>query len=98
MYVLQPSCTLTEQDIQNLQVLEYPVYRQIMEAPRYAQKTALRGDIGASSMKIRLITSTLIYYQYILKEKGNGLLARIREEMKISGRKWIKETEKYMKK
>ena len=83
--------------MEKLQRIENNVYRQIMGAPRYTQETALRGEIGASSMQARIMITRIIYYQYILKGKSNDLLKRIGEEMKAGGDKWVKETEEYMK-
>ena len=88
---------ITKQEIVKLQRTENKVYRQILGAPTYTQETALRGEVGSSSVEGRVMTSRLGYYQYLLQERGNGLITRMIEEMKTRGDKWIKQTEDYMK-
>lgn len=81
----------TKQEIGKLQRIENNVARKILGAPSYAQQAALRGELGMSSMKGRLMEGQLRYLQYILNDQGNGLLSRIVEEMRNSStkNKWI---------
>lgn len=52
---------LTEAEINKLQTIENSVYRQILGAPKYPQKCNLRGGMGASSIKTRIIEGIFIY-------------------------------------
>ena len=64
------------------------MYRTILGAPTYTQRTTLRGEIGAASMKARILESQWKYLNYCMNE-GNYLLRRIvevtRDEKKIDG-------------
>jgi len=46
---------MTKKEIEELQRVENGVYRQILGAAGYTQAAALRGEIGAKSMKARLL-------------------------------------------
>ncbi len=52
---------MTETEIQQLQRIENGVYRQILGAPKYAPTCTLRGEIGASLMKRRIIDGRIPY-------------------------------------
>lgn len=81
----------TKQEIRQLQRIENSVGRQILGAERYSQEAAIRGEIGISSMKARIMEGQIKYLQYILRGEGNELLERIVEEMKEKKRnRWIK--------
>ena len=56
-----------EGEIKRLQQIENGVYRGILGAPKYAPIAALRGEIGSSEMKTRIITSKLQYMGSILR-------------------------------
>ena len=73
---------ITNTDIRKLQSIENGVFRQILGAPGYAQEEALRGEIGASSMKTRLREGQLKFLRYAM-EGRNDLLRRIAEEICI---------------
>ena len=66
--------------------------RKILGAPRYAQGAALRGEIGISRMKARIMEEQLKYLQYILRGEGNILIERVVKEMRVQGKKnrWLK--------
>ena len=81
----------TKQEIERLQRIENNVGRQIMGAPRYTQVAALRGEIGMSSMKGRIMEGQIKYLQHILRGEGNDLLGRIVEEMRERGKnRWMR--------
>ena len=89
---------LTDTEIGKLQTIENSVYRQILGAPRYAPNATLRGEIGASSMRKRIIESRLKYMKSI--ETGrNPLLEDILYTIKRYGKwqKWYDKTEEYGK-
>ena len=77
----------TQEDIQKLQRIENSVGRKIMGAPSYTQETALRGEIGISSMKSRIMEGQLKYLQHILRGESNRLLERVVEEMRNDKKK-----------
>ena len=81
----------TKQEGEQLQRIENSVGRQILGAARYTQETAIRGEIGTSSMKARIMEGQLNYLQYILRGEGNELISSIVEEMRVANKsKWIK--------
>ena len=46
---------VTKEEIETLHKIENNVYRMILRAPNYTQAAALRGEIGATSMKARIL-------------------------------------------
>ena len=62
--------------IGKLQTNENNVWRNILGCPGYTPIAAMRGDIGASTMKIRIMKNKLKYTRYIMS-KGNELLRGI---------------------
>ena len=86
----------TEENIKELQRIENSVYRTILGAAHYVSNTTLRGDIGASTVKKRIINSRLNYIISIEKQR-NQLLENILTRIQIAkDTKWIKTTMKYM--
>ena len=89
---------LTKTDIEKLQTIENSVYRQILNAPCYAQKSALRGEIGASSMKARIMEGKIKLLQYTKSQGDESLLGRITMEMKSMKKcKWTVNMAEYLK-
>ena len=86
--------TLTKTDIAKLQVIENGVYRKILGAPSYAPSCTLRGEIGASLMKTRIMKGRMQYLRSI-KERNNDLLKKILLDMEDRKFAWFLETEKY---
>lgn len=85
-------------DIQKLQRIENKVYRQILGAPTYAQVSALRGEVGASSMEARIMEGKIKLLKHTM-QKEDSLLGRITTEMKaIRSAKWTKNMGEYLKK
>ena len=81
----------TKQEVDQLQRIENSVGRQILGAARYTQEAAIRGEIGISSMKARIMEGQLKYLQYVLRGEGNELIGRVVDEMRERGKsKWIK--------
>ncbi len=90
---------LTKTEIEKLQRAENGVYRQILAAARYAQIAALRGEIGAMSMKNRIIEGQWKYLSYILRNDENVLWKEIGEITLEQGtNRWIKELENDLRK
>ena len=53
--------SMTETDIEKLQRIENEMYRQILCGPKYGARTILRGEIGASLIKRRIIDGRIQY-------------------------------------
>lgn len=87
---------INETEIKTLQRIENGVYRNILGASKYAPICTLRGEIGASLMKTRIINGRFQYLKSI-EEGENQLLKEIVGEMFEDDRnKWMKVTKTYM--
>ena len=71
--------TINQDEIEKLQVIENGVYRKILRAASYTPIGALRGEIGSSSMKSRIIKGKIMYYKSII-ERENELLHELIEK------------------
>ena len=79
-----------------LQRLENSVYRTILGAAHYTANATLRGEIGSSLMKRRIINSRFNFIISINTGR-NQLLEHTLREIEMDGStKWIKTTVKYM--
>ena len=88
---------LTEDNIRELQKIENSVYRCILGAAHYNPNVALRGEIGASLMRKRVINGRISYVKGIQRNRNElleSILWIIQTEQET---KWIKTTRKYMK-
>ena len=86
---------LTETDVNKLQTIENSVYRKILNAPTYATKCSMRGEIGSSLMMKRIIKGRIMYLKSI-EEGKNQLVKRIVELMKEDTRfTWHQTNKKY---
>ena len=61
---------LSDTELEKLQRIENGVYRQVLGAPKYAANCTLRGEIGASLMKRKIITVRIQYRMKILNGKN----------------------------
>ena len=87
---------LTNTEIKKLQQIENGVYRKILGAAKYAPNCTLRGEIGASSMKARIIKGTLTYIKGI-EEGNNKILKAITRDMKLEeNNKWMNTIREYL--
>ena len=87
---------LTEENIKVLQRIENSVYRTILGAAHYTANATLRGEIGSSLMKRRIINSRFNFIISINTGR-NQLLEHTLREIEMDGStKWIKTTVKYM--
>lgn len=86
---------LTEKEIGKLQVIENSVYRHILGAPGYAASATLRGEVGASSMKARIIKERIMYVKGITEGRNDLLKEVLRKMMENNESKWMKTTKKY---
>jgi len=80
-----------------LQRIENKVYRQILGAPSYAQVSALRGEIGASSMTSRIMEGKIKLLKHTLSREGSLLRKVTTERKAIKASKWSKNIEFYLK-
>jgi hypothetical protein len=75
---------MVKQDVDRLQVIENRVYRAMLGAPRYTPVCTLRGEVGASAMRARIIKTKMNYVIYI--EKGeNEMMKEIYNDMQRRG-------------
>lgn len=90
--------TYTKTEIDKLQTIENTVYRQMLGAPKYAQVTTLRVEVGATSMTARIMQGQLRQYlQSSMEEDGNGIVQKIIQVMRDEKRdNWILKTNNYL--
>lgn len=88
--------TLSEAEIKKLQTIENGVYRRILGAPRYAPNCTLRGEIGSSLMKTRVMKSHVQYMRSALQGSNELLKKVMKLQMEKQKSKWSKETSKYL--
>ena len=87
---------ISEETIKELQRIENSVYRSILGAAHYAPNVTLRGEIGASLMKRRVISGRMNYI-IGLNHGRNQLLETTLLTMEMEkNTKWIKTTLKYL--
>ena len=85
---------LTETEIEKLQNIENGVYRKILGAVKRTPKVALRGDIGASAMRSRIVEGKLQYINSIYKG-DKDLLKAIIQDMQDKNSNWWNKCIKY---
>ena len=88
---------LSDDNIRELQKIENRVYRCILGAAHYNPNVALRGEIGASLMRKRVINGRINYVKGIQRNRNKlleSILWIIQTEQETN---WIKTTRKYMK-
>ncbi|XP_043202706.1 uncharacterized protein LOC122370834 [Amphibalanus amphitrite] len=81
---------VTEEEVKKLEVIENGVYRQILGAPKYTANCALRGEIGASAMKTRVIKGHLQYVRSTLQGNNQLLKEVIETQLEEKGTKWAR--------
>ena len=80
-----PVIDWNEGEMEKLQRVENSVWRSILNGPGYTPNAVLRGEIGASSMKSRIIKSKLSYVNWTTKTR-NGLLTCVMEDIIEKGK------------
>ena len=73
----------TKAEIANLQRIENSVYRHILGAPAYAQTPSLRGEIGSSTMEIRIRTNQTNFVKSVEENQHNDLLKMVVERKRF---------------
>ncbi|XP_043192465.1 uncharacterized protein LOC122365374 [Amphibalanus amphitrite] len=81
---------ITEEEVKKLEMIENGVYRQILGAPRYTANCALRGEIGASTMKTRVMKGHLQYVRSTLQGNNQLLKEVIETQLEEKSTKWAK--------
>ena len=84
-----------ETDLKQLQIAENSVLRVMLNAPKYACISAMQGEIGISSMRVRIARMKLQYYRSIL-QGTNDFMKEILGNIRTRDTKWFRETRKYM--
>ena len=87
---------LTENRINELQKIEHSVYRSSLGAAHYSPNVTVRGEIGTSLAKKRVINGRINYIKGIQSNRNillETILWTIGTEQET---KWIKTTRKYM--
>ena len=87
---------LSEDDIKDLQIIENNVYRSILNAPPYAPNVTLRGEIGASLTKKRIIQGRLSYMKSIMSGRNQIMHIILEKLINEKSTKWMKTTQKYL--
>ena len=84
---------LTNTEIEKLQRIENSVYRKILGATKNTVRVALRGEIGASAMKTRIVEGKLQYLNSVFNGKKE-ITKKILMSMQEQEGKWWKSLEK----
>ena len=83
---------LTENEIKKLQIIENNMYRNILKASSYTPICTLRGEVGSSEMKSRVMKRQILYWRSIF-QRNNELLQVL---MLTNKCKLAKEVKKYI--
>ena len=73
----QEIARLNNYDTENLQKIENVVYRNILNVPKYTGVEFLRGEVGSSSMKWRIIKGRLLYIHRKLTDEKDTYIKKI---------------------
>ena len=82
-----------KKEIDKMQVQQNNVCRKIMAAPRWATISALRGEIGISTMSDRINQNRLQYIRNRLQD-GNELIKLVVKELECNRGKWKMNSER----
>ena len=83
----------TEKELNRLQILQNHTCRRILNAPKWATNSGLKGEIGISSMASRITQSRLSYISSRNKN-GNELIKLVINELETNKGKWKTYSEK----
>ena len=78
----------TNREIKKLQTIENGVYRRILTAPRYAPNCTLRGEIGSSLTKSRIMEGHLQFTRDALQGRNQLLKTVIKLRATNASLKW----------
>ena len=78
---------------EKLQIIQNRVCRSMLNAPRFATNTGVRGEVGISTMETRLKQNRMGYTRNRLTE-GNALISKVVEELVTKG-SWKRDIDRY---
>ena len=82
--------------INKLQKVEYRVYRQLLGAEGYAPLAVMRGEVGASLVRTRVISSRIMLVKGII-DGDNGLVKEVLGKVRNLGSfKWNKTLNRFL--
>ena len=82
--------------INKLQKVEYRVYRQLLGAEGYAPLAVMRGEVGASLVRTRVISSRIMLVKGII-DGDNGLVKKVLGKVRNLGSfKWNKTLNRFL--
>ena len=85
----------TDIEIEKIQKEENKLYRYLLNAPVHTSIAAIRGKIGVSCQKTRMIKSKIHYLEHLLT--NNQLLKELFLDDYNKNSKWIKQIKNYLK-
>ena len=85
----------TESNIRKLQRIENRVWRYLLGIGGYSTIKGLRGEIGASSVRSRIMEAILAYFISIYRGKFKELKKMMDDTIKRKKGKWYKIVNKY---
>ena len=87
---------LKETDIDCLQKAENSALRRIVKAQKWTPLAGIRGEVGISNMKTRIVRGRLQYLRRILQGENRILQAVVRDGRMGRMSNWWRTTEKYL--
>ena len=85
----------TETDIKKLQRIENRVWRYLLGIGGYSTVESLRGEIGASSVRARIMESMLAYIINVNNGKFENIKEMMNDAIKRKKGKWYRTVNKY---
>ena len=85
----------SEEGIKKLQRIENRVWRFLLSIGGYSTVEALRGEIGASMVKSRIMETTLAYIIDVMASEFSKLKGMMNDAIKREKGKWFNNTNKY---
>ena len=79
-------------EIEKLQVIQNQVCRKMLNAPKCATNSAIRSEVGMSTMSNRIIQGRLNYI--ISRREGNDLIRTVINELETNRGNWKTHTKK----
>ena len=87
--------TSSKNNIERLQRLENKVWRYLMGIGGYATVEALRGEIGASMVKSRIMETTLLYMIDTLASDFTNIKSMMKDTLKKKKGRWYRAIDEY---
>ena len=87
--------TTSKNNIERLQRIENKVWRYLLGIGGYATIEALRGEIGASMMKSRIMETMLLYMIDTLASNFTNIKSMMRDTLAKKKGRWYKAIDEY---